>query len=330
MKELIGCLLLMTATLGCSQGNSKGTATTNNSSDQQQSSTQSQSSTPGAPQPARLSVSVDGAKAMEYTKQATGFGPRWVGNAAHKKLEAYLRSHLKNDGLVEDAFVANTPEGKLPMRNFIAKFAGTKPGVIVVSGHYDTIYNRKDFVGANDAGSSTGLLLALADALRAEAKGKPREGYSVWLVWFDGEEAIREWTADDSVWGARHLAHKWQQDGTAKQIKALMNVDMIGDAQLDVLFDGGSNGELQKLIYQAARSQGVAEHFYKQTTSGMDDDHRPFREIGVPVADIIDYDYGPNNSYWHTPQDTIDKLSPKSLEIVGNVVLGTVALLDKD
>jgi len=201
--------------------------------------------------------------------------------------------------------------------------------VIVVSGHYDTIYNRKDFVGANDAGSSTGLLLALADSLRAEAKGKkPREGYSVWLVWFDGEEAIRQWTTDDIVWGSRHLAAKWQQDGTAKNIKALINVDMIGDADLHILFDTNSNGELQKVIYQAARSLGVADHFYQQTT-GMDDDHRPFAQIGVPVADLIDFNYGPNNSYWHKPEDTVDKLSPKSLEIVGNVVLGAIALLDK-
>jgi Zn-dependent M28 family amino/carboxypeptidase len=326
MKQWIGCLLLTVATLGCSQGNSTGTATTKSDSEPQ--SPNQQQSTQGAPQPARLRVSIDGAKAMQYTKEATDMGPRWVGNAAHKKLEAYLRAHLKNDGLVEDTFVANTPAGKLPMRNFIAKFSGTKPGVIVVSGHYDTIYNRKDFVGANDAGSSTGLLVALADALRADSKGKPRDGYSVWLVWFDGEEAVRTWTADDSVWGSRHLAEKWNADGTAKQIKALINVDMIGDADLHVLFDTNSNGELQKVIYQAARSQAVADHFYQQTT-GMDDDHIPFAKIGVPVADLIDFDYGPNNSYWHTPEDTVDKLSPKSLEIVGNVVLGTIELLDK-
>jgi Zn-dependent M28 family amino/carboxypeptidase len=323
-QRLIGCLLLVLATLGCSQGNSTGKTTTKTDSEQQPNSTQ------GAPQPARLSVSVDGAVAMRYATEVTAMGPRWPGNAAHKKLEAYLRSHLKNDNLVEDAFVATTPAGKLPMRNVIAKFPGTKPGVIVVSGHYDTIYNRKDFVGANDAGSSTALLLALADTLRAEGKGKPRDGYSVWLVWFDGEEAIEQWTADDSVYGSRHLAQKWQQDGTAKQVKALINVDMIGDADLHIEFDSGSNGELQKLIYQAARSLGFAEHFYGRTIA-TDDDHRPFREIGIPVADVIDFNYGPPEAtYWHTSQDTIDKLAPKSFEIVGNVVLGTIGLLDKE
>jgi Zn-dependent M28 family amino/carboxypeptidase len=323
MKQtLIGCLLLIVATLACSQGNSSGTATTNTNNDQQQSSAQ------GAPQPARLSVSLDGARAMEYERKVAGFGPRWPGNPAHKKLEDYLRSQLKNDDLVEDTFTATTPAGKLPMRNFIAKFPGKKQGIIVVSGHYDTIYNRKDFVGANDGGSSTALLLALADALKAESKGKPLDGYSVWLVWFDGEEAVQRWTATDSVYGSRHLAEKWKQDGTAEKIKALINVDMIGDADLHVEFDSNSNGELQKFIYQAATSFGYKDHFYGRTL-GMDDDHIPFSQIGVPVADLIDFDYGPNNSYWHTAQDTVDKLAPKSFEIAGNVVLGTIALLDK-
>jgi Zn-dependent M28 family amino/carboxypeptidase len=324
MKQaLIGCLLLAMATLGCSQGNSTGKTTTNTDNGQQQTSTQ------GAPPPARLSVSVEGDRAMEYARQVTAMGPRWPGNPAHKKLEAYIRSALKKDTVVEDAFVANTPAGKLPMRNFIAKFPGTKQGIIVVSGHYDTIYNRKDFVGANDGGSSTALLLALADALRAEGKGKPRDGYSVWLVWFDGEEAVQQWTADDSVYGSRHLAQKLQQDGTAKQLKALINVDMIGDADLHIEFDSDSNGELQKLIYASAKSLGYADHFYGRTMP-MDDDHRPFRDIGIPAADIIDFNYGPENAtYWHTAKDTIDKLAPKSFEIVGNVVLGTISLLDK-
>jgi Zn-dependent M28 family amino/carboxypeptidase len=322
-QSLIGCLLLMFATLGCSQGNSTGQATTNTSNDPQQ-----QSSAQGAPQPARLSVSVDGNRAMEYARKVTAFGPRWVGNPAHKKLETYLREQLKSVNLVEDAFTATTPAGKLPMRNFIAKFPGTKPGIIVVSGHYDTIYNKPDFVGANDAGSSTALLLALADALKAESKGKPRNGYSVWLVWFDGEEAVRQWTATDSVYGSRQLAEKWQQDGTAEKIKALINVDMIGDADLHVEFDPGSNGELQKLIYKAATSLGYKDHFYQRTTP-MSDDHQPFIKVGIPSADIIDFDYGPDNAYWHTPQDTVDKLAPQSFEIVGNVVLGTIALLDQ-
>ena len=84
----------------------------------------------------------------------------------------------------------------------------------------------------------------------------------------------------------------------------------------------------QKLIYKAATSLGYKDHFYQRTTP-MSDDHQPFIKVGIPSADIIDFDYGPDNAYWHTPQDSIDKLAPQSFEIVGNVVLGTIAELDQ-
>ena len=149
-------------------------------------------------------------------------GPRPIGSPAHAKLENYLRQHLKNDNLEEDAFTADTPKGKFPSRNFIAKFPGTKDGIIVIAGHYETKM-LKNFVGANDGGASAGLLLELAN--RFAAGKKPRDGYSVWLVWFDAEEAVKEWSDTDSTYGSRHLAEKWQQDGTAKKIKGLLLLD---------------------------------------------------------------------------------------------------------
>jgi glutaminyl-peptide cyclotransferase len=307
--------------MACSSG--KGA-----SAEPQPESQPTQSNPQGAPSTVRLAVHVDGAKAMDYAKRVVGFGPRWVGSPGHKKTEDLLRAQLKNDGLVEDAFTATTPAGPLQMRNYIAKFPGAKAGTVVITGHYDTLYKRNDFVGANDGGSSTALLLALADALRAESKGKPRAGYSVWLVWFDGEEAIKEWSGTDSIYGSKHLALKWKQDGTAEKINALINVDMIGDADLHVEFDSGSNGELQKVIYQAATALGYKDHFYGHTMD-VGDDHLPFVHIGIPSADIIDFNYGPDNSYWHTPQDTIDKLSPESFKIVGDVVLATIGLIEK-
>lgn len=275
--------------------------------------------TPAGPLP-----QVDGTRAFQYAKEATAFGPRWVGNAAHQKLEAYLRSHLKSDPLEEDSFTAQTPAGALPMRNFIAKFPGKKDGIIVMATHYDTLYKRADFVGANDGGSGTGLLLAMADVLR----GKVRDGYSIWLVWLDGEEAIRQWTNDDSVYGSRHLAQKWQQDGTIKKVKAFLLADMIGDAGLDVQRDDNSTPWLEDLVYEAAKQYGYQSFFFQETTA-VDDDHRPFREAGVPVADIIDFDYGYDNAFWHSKEDTIDKLSPKSLMIVGDVMLETARYVDQ-
>ncbi len=265
----------------------------------------------------------DGQRALQYTREVVGFGPRYIGSPGHAKTEAYLRQELKGDQLEEDTFTASTPAGNLRMTNFIAKFPGKKSGVIVVAGHYDTIYNRKDFVGANDGGSSTGLLLELARELR----GKNMDGYSIWLVWFDGEEAIRHWSDTDSVYGSSHLAAKWAKDGTLKKIQALLLLDMIGDADLSIERDGLSTPWLLDVIYKAAQNLGYQSHFFARPNE-ISDDHLPFSKLGVPVADLIDFDYGPQNSYWHTSQDTMDKLSTQSFEIVGSVVLETIRLLN--
>jgi Zn-dependent M28 family amino/carboxypeptidase len=262
---------------------------------------------------------------MQYVKEVVAFGPRPPGSVAHLKLEEYILAKLKGVEVEQDKFTAFTPVGKFPMNNIIAKFPGKKPGVIVVAGHYDTLYSQsRNFVGANDGGSSTALLLALADQLR----GKQLEGYSVWLFWTDGEEAFINWTATDSVYGSRHLAQKWQQDGTAKNIKAFILVDMIGDADLDMLKDGNSTPWLSDLVYRAATNLGYQSHFY-QFANAIDDDHLPFSRIGVPVVDIIDFTYGYNNVFWHTPQDTVDKLSPQSLAITTDVVLETIRLVNQ-
>jgi glutaminyl-peptide cyclotransferase len=266
---------------------------------------------------------IDAAKAMDYVRQVVSFGPRYLGSPGHKKTEEFLRAHLKGDNLEEDAFTASTPAGNLPMVNFIAKFGGSQEGIVVLAGHYDTLYGRNDFVGANDAASDTGLLLAIADYLRAQ---KRRQGYSIWLVWLDGEEAIKQWSATDSVYGARHLAEEWQKDGTAKNIKAFLLADMIGDKDLDIDRDQNSTPWLEDLLGQAATRLGYQSHFF-QRLNAVEDDHLPFARIGVPVADLIDFNYGYNNVFWHSSQDTLDKLSPQSLGIVGDVMLETARLL---
>jgi Zn-dependent M28 family amino/carboxypeptidase len=262
---------------------------------------------------------VNSTKAMQYTREVVGFGSRPIGSAAHKKLQEYLRAHLKEDGLEEDVFTADTPAGKFEMRNIIAKFPGTRDGIVVIGGHYDTNYPLKNFVGANDSGSNSGLQLELANVLRTHKEGRP----TVWIVWFDGEEAVRQWSASDSTYGSRHLAQKWQQEGIILKIKAFLLLDMIGDADLDIQRDTNSTSWLEDVVYQAASKLGYSSHFFAQETA-VEDDHLPFVKLGVPSADIIDLDYGPNNSYHHTSKDTLDKLSPKSLEIAGNTVLQVV------
>lgn len=260
---------------------------------------------------------------MEHVRTVVGFGSRPVGSAGHQKLQNYLREKLKGITIEEHAFTASTPAGRFPMRNFIAKFPGKKQGIVVVGGHYDTNYPLKNYVGANDGGSSTALLLELAAVLR----NQPREGYSIWLVWFDGEEAFKEWSPADSLYGSRQLAEKWQRDGTLKQIRAFLLLDMIGDADLHIMRDRNSTAWLQDVVYKAATRLGKQSYFFREENY-IDDDHVPFARRGVPVVDLIDLSYGPNNSWHHTANDTLDKVSPRSLEIVGNTVLETIRLLE--
>ena len=273
----------------------------------------------------------DGARALEYTRQFVAIGPRWPTGAGHAKAEAFLRDHFRHDQLEEDSFTANTPIGPVAMRNFIVRFPGKKNGVLVLATHYETNYWLKNihYVGANDSGSTTGLLVAIADRLREQtAGGRKLDGYSVWLVFFDGEEAIQSWTETDSTYGSRHLAAKWGGDGTLGKIKAFVLADMIGDKNLDIQRESQSTGWLVDLVGQAAKKFGDERYFFKQTEA-IEDDHLPFVQRGVPSIDIIDMDYGPNDSYHHTAQDTMDKLSAKSLMIDGDVILEAIRLIDQ-
>lgn len=270
-------------------------------------------------------ATINAARAMQYTREVTAFGARPVGSANHKKLEQYIVGKLRGDKVEDDAFTAETPAGKFPVRNILAKYPGTKDGIIVIAGHYDTNYPLRNtkYVGANDGGTSTAILLELANHLR----GRKLEGYSVWLLWTDGEEAMVQWSANDSLYGTRHLAEKWEKDGTLKKIKAFLLTDMIGDADLNIDHDTNSTPWLESMVLEAATRLGYQSHFFGREV-GIDDDHLPFVRLGVPCADLIDLDYGYGNVFHHTPQDTLDKLSPKSLEIVGNVILETVRLVN--
>lgn len=271
--------------------------------------------------------SFDSARAMQYVKEIVAFGPRPIGSANHKKVEGYLLSHLKDDTVEEDAFTIDSSEGKFPVRNIIAKFPGKRDGIIVIASHYDTNWPLRDtaYVGANDGGSSSALLLEIANQLR----GKTLDGYSVWLLWDDAEESMRlPWYDPESLYGVRHLAEKWKGDGTIKKMKAFVLEDMIGDADLNIFKDTNSTPWLQDMVLAAATRLGYQSHFYGRTTA-VGDDHIPFVELGVPSVDLIDLEYGYENVFWHTPEDTVDKLSPKSLEIVGTVTLETVRMLDR-
>ena len=268
----------------------------------------------------------NGERAMQYTREFVAIGPRWPTSAGHAKAEAYLRAHFQHDQVEEDTSTADTPIGPVALRNFIVKFPGKKPGIIVLGTHYETNYPLRNinFVGANDGGSTTGLLMAIADTLR----GKPNDGYSIWLVFFDGEEAFQTWSQSDSTYGSRHLAAKWGRDGTLPKIKAFVLADMIGDKDLDIQRETNPTPWLSDLVKQAAHKFGYDKYFFK-TEEPVEDDHLPFVHRGVPSVDVIDLDYGPNNAYHHTAQDTTDKIRVKSLTIDGDVFLELIRLINQ-
>jgi glutaminyl-peptide cyclotransferase len=262
-----------------------------------------------------------GARALEFTRRAVAFGPRPPGSPAMRKLQAYIAAELKPRGcqVSEDAFTARTPEGPVAMKNIICKFPGTSGRAVVLTGHYDTKLMRgMTFVGADDGGSSAGFLLEMAETLQ----GRPHRD-DIYLVWFDGEEAFGQWSATDSLYGSRHLAGQWRSDGTLGRVKALINVDMIGDASLGIMQEQNSSAWLRKLVWDTAYQLGYGKYFL-DTGGATEDDHIPFLKLGVSALDLIDFD----KDYWHTGRDTVDKLSAHSFDVVGNVLLRVIEKLE--
>jgi glutaminyl-peptide cyclotransferase len=269
----------------------------------------------------------DGNRAFADLKRLVAFGPRPSGSQALEQARAWMRGELERSGcrVEEDPFRAETPIGELPMDNLIVKIPGERRAVVMVAGHYDTKrFDGFRFVGANDGASSAAELLELGRILC-----RRQNPLTIWLVFFDGEEAVREWSPADSLYGSRHLVRKLSEDGELARIKAMILVDMIGDAQLDIRRDQNSTPWLANLVFGEARRQGYARQFRDEPTA-IDDDHIPFVNAGVSAVDLIDLDYGPANRYWHSAEDTVAHCSPRSLAMVGRVVLASLDRLAAD
>lgn len=278
-----------------------------------------------------LGTSFNGERAYNYAREFVACGPRWIGSPGHVCAENFLKKHFAQDNLEEDTFTTETPAGIMTMHNFIVKFPGKKNGVIVLASHYETNYWLRNihFVGANDGGSTTGLLVEMANVLR----GRTLDGNSVWLVFFDGEESITsQWNNSQALYGSRHLAAKWDRDGTLRRIRAFLLLDMIGDKDLNIDRDQNSTPWLLDLVDTAAKKEGDGSYFFAKNNA-IEDDHLPFVQRGVPSADIIDIDYGPHtflhpDGYHHTAEDTMDKVSAHSLTVVGQTILEAIHLLN--
>jgi len=281
----------------------------------------------GSPSRPAEPAGFSGGRAFEDLKHLVSFGPRPSGSPALTKTREWLISELRSAGakVEEDSFVAGTPLGAIPMTNLIAKFPGSSRETVIVAGHYDTKrFDDFHFVGANDGGSSAALLVELARVLAGR-----RHALNYWLVFFDGEEAVRpQWEGTDNTYGSRHLVEKLSASGELSRIHALILVDMIGAPQLHIPREEGSTPWLNDLVFSLAQHLGYGKVFAGSQGS-IADDHVPFVDAGVAAVDLIDFDYGPNNSYWHTAKDTVEHCSPQSLAIVGRVVSAALDELDK-
>jgi Zn-dependent M28 family amino/carboxypeptidase len=278
-----------------------------------------------------LHAAFDPERAYRYTAQVVSFGERQPGQPGHLKTETLILDVLKRTGaqMERDDFVAATPRGPTPVHNIVGKFnasADPQQGIVILAGHYDTLI-QKGFVGANDGGSSTGILLAFADALAAH-----KTKLQVWLVWTDVEEGTFQ--GDDGLYGSRHLAAKLKGDGRAGRVRAFFLLDMIGDRDLNVNREPQSTNWLQDFIAQAARELGYTRYFF-QYSDGITDDHVSFLNVGIPAVDVVDARFGrmgpafdSMGEFHHANTDTMDKVAKSSLEIVGRTILRTVELLD--
>ncbi len=254
-----------------------------------------------------------GDKAFSHVQALVDLGPRPPGSDAIVRARAYIEEQLEGSGwtVIEQDFTDQTPRGESKFVNLVARFGGASKPVFLLCSHYDTkIFSEFSFVGANDGGSSTGLLLELGRVLALQ----PDLARKIELVFFDGEEAVENFSNTDGIYGSRHFAQVLVKDGSAKSFRGGLLFDMIGDKSLDVTLPPNSPAKITAGIFASADALKLRNYF-TYFDQDITDDHSPLNAIGIPVVDLIDFHYPP----WHTAEDTIDKLSPQSLQVVGSV-----------
>ena len=264
----------------------------------------------------------DGARAFADLKAMVDIGPRPSGSPAIEKTRDYIRKQLAAAGLkAEDQpFDAQTPNGIIHMVNIRATLPGQArdKGRIVVGGHYDTkLFKDISFVGASDAASSAAFLLELARALKGRQNALPVE-----LLFLDGEEAVVDWTGSDHTYGSRYYAQQAQKTGTAKDIRAFILVDMIGDRDLNIRREQNSTPWLTDAIWSTAKKLNRPE--FVDDPWPIEDDHLEFLEVGIPSVDLIDLDY----PSWHKASDDLQHVSARSLQAVGDVVVAALPVIE--
>lgn len=267
---------------------------------------------------------ISGENAFVMLKEMVAIGPRHSGTAGARKTARYIADKCKEFGYAPeiDAWNETTATGKLDFSNVYAKLPGVGDQMLVVGTHFDTkrLADAPFFAGANDSASSTAVVLEIMRALRA---GPQWQGPPVLFAFFDGEECVDSYSDNDGLHGSKRLANKLSNDGRLAKTEAMILLDMIGDKDLKVTFSMDDDAELIRRVLRIAEERGTAKHFGYYSGTILDD-HAPFKKRGVPAIDMIDFEFGPNNSFWHTTEDNLDNVSSKSLQIIGDV---TVRLL---
>ena len=278
-------------------------------------------------------VAFNGERALSHVRKQVEIGPRPPGSPELAKTREYIVNELKSYGLnvSTDEFVASTPMGEKKMVNITGEIPGESRDTVILGSHYDTkFYKDMHFVGANDPGSSVGTLIELGRVLSGNGR-KPK--FTLWLVFFDGEESFCEgWDecgkpgAPDNTYGSRHYVSALREKNQLDRVRALILLDMIGYSSLELGRDTLSTKWLQDIIWQTAREIGYGSIFVDRPEGVGGDDHEPFLRAGVDAVDIIQLnDY----RYWHTPEDTIDKVSARSMKIVGDVVVASLPRVEE-
>jgi Zn-dependent M28 family amino/carboxypeptidase len=279
---------------------------------------------PAPPAPMQsATLKFDSGRAYEDLRRQVGFGPRPAGSAALAQCRQYILAQLKAAGVAaqEQPFDADTPVGRVRMVNVVGTIPGRRQDRIALATHYDTkLFREFRFVGASDGASSTAAVLELGRVLKAR-----QNDYTIELLFLDGEEAFVDWYKNnDNTYGSRHYVQAAQKAGTLAGLKALVLLDMIGDRNLTIRRDTNSTRWLTDLIWASAARLGHRANFLQEETT-VEDDHLPFVRAGVPSVDLIDLEY----PAWHTPQDTLDAVSARSLQVVGDVVLDALPQIEK-
>lgn len=280
--------------------------------------------------PVVKSLSIDAENAFSILKDQVEMGSRPSGSAEAKNCAEYIVSKVREYGYesVIDEWTEDTPHGPVTFRNIYVEVGGREDygdNFLLLGSHYDTkiLPDVPGFVGANDAASSTALLLEI---MRVVAAQKPWHGMPLHFAFFDGEEAFVSYTEKDGLYGSRRLAETLKKNATAHLCRAMILLDMIGDKELTITLPQNTSRELARMILKIAEEQGVKHHFSILNTS-MLDDHVPFARLGIPAIDLIDFQYGNNNEHWHKASDNLDNVSADSLRITGNLVLAMIQAL---